>query len=66
MQLHVGRAVPNFYRAEHDPLSNDILIADGFVIDEGIATLPDAPGSGIAIDEDAFARDAKIRFDVTG
>jgi L-alanine-DL-glutamate epimerase-like enolase superfamily enzyme len=64
MQLHVGRAIPNFYRAEHDPLSNDVLIAEGYRIAEGQATLPDAPGAGIAIDAEKFASEAKIRFDV--
>ncbi len=64
MQLHVGRAVPNFYRAEHDPLSNQVLIAEGYKIADGIATPPDAPGAGLAINADAFAADAKIRFDV--
>jgi L-alanine-DL-glutamate epimerase-like enolase superfamily enzyme len=64
MQLHVGRAVPNFYRAEHDPLSNNVLIAEGYKIADGIATLPDAPGAGLTINADAFAADAKFRFDV--
>ena len=32
MQLHVGRAITNFYRAEHDPLSNEILVAGGYDI----------------------------------
>ena len=64
MQLHVGRAVPNFYRAEHDPLSNDVLIADGYRIADGAATLPAAPGAGIEIDEKKFAAEAKVRFDV--
>ncbi len=65
MQLHVGRAIPNFYRAEHDPLTNDILIADGYAIENGMATLPEAPGAGIAINEEAFARDARVRFAVS-
>jgi L-alanine-DL-glutamate epimerase-like enolase superfamily enzyme len=64
MQLHVGRAVPNFYRAEHDPLSNKVLIAEGYKIADGISTLPDAPGAGLTINADAFAADAKIRFDL--
>ncbi len=65
MQLHVGRAISNFYRAEHDPLSNDILVAEGYAIADGVATLPDAPGAGIAIDADAFASSARIRFEVS-
>lgn len=64
MQLHVGRAIPNFYRAEHDPLSNDILVADGYSIADGVATLPDAPGAGIEINDEAFADSARIRFKV--
>lgn len=63
-QLHVGRAIPNFYRAEHDPLSNQMLIAEGYSRKAGLATLPDSPGFGLLIDEKAFARDVKIRFDV--
>jgi L-alanine-DL-glutamate epimerase-like enolase superfamily enzyme len=65
MQLHIGRAIPNFYRAEHDPLSNDILIAEGYSRADGIATTPDAPGAGLAINEEAFASSAEIRFDMS-
>jgi L-alanine-DL-glutamate epimerase-like enolase superfamily enzyme len=64
MELHVGRAVSNFYRAEQDPLASDILIADGYQIKDGLATVPDSPGFGLSIDETAFRRDAEIRFDV--
>lgn len=62
MQLHVGRAIRNFYRAEHDPLTNDVLLADDYSIADGEATLPDAPGLGLRIDEARFAS-AKIHFD---
>jgi L-alanine-DL-glutamate epimerase-like enolase superfamily enzyme len=64
MELHVGRAVSNFYRAEHDPLTSDVLLADGYQIKDGMARVPDAPGFGLSIDEAAFAREAEIRFDV--
>jgi L-alanine-DL-glutamate epimerase-like enolase superfamily enzyme len=63
MQLHVGRAIKNFYRAEHDPLSTDVLIAEGYSIKNGEATVPDAPGFGLAFDEQKFA-DVKPKFDV--
>jgi len=66
MQLHVGRAITNFYRAEHDPLANDILIADGYAIEDGLATVPDAPGFGLEINEERFASEAKVRFDLRG
>jgi L-alanine-DL-glutamate epimerase-like enolase superfamily enzyme len=64
MQLHVGRAIANFYRAEHDPLTSDVLVAEGFRIEGGLATVPDVPGCGLAIDEMAFADEAKVLFDL--
>jgi L-alanine-DL-glutamate epimerase-like enolase superfamily enzyme len=64
MQLHVGRAVPNFYLAEHDPLSTDVLIADGYDIKDGTCSVPAAPGFGLALDEDKFRSQARVRFDL--
>ncbi|HEV3004173.1 MAG TPA: mandelate racemase/muconate lactonizing enzyme family protein [Pirellulales bacterium] len=64
MQLHVGRAISNFYRAEHDPLTSDVLVAEGYRIEGGLATVPDVPGCGLAIDEKAFAEEAKVLFDL--
>lgn len=64
MQLHIGRAIANFFRAEHDTLTNNILVADGYNIREGYATVPDAPGFGISINEDKFATQAQINFDL--
>ncbi|MHC4681414.1 MAG: enolase C-terminal domain-like protein, partial [Planctomycetota bacterium] len=65
MQLHVGRAITNLYRAEHDPLSNNILIAEGCQIRDGYATIPDSPGFGLKINEKNFAAHARVRFDLT-
>jgi len=64
MQLHVGRAIDNFYRAEHDPLFTPVLIAEGYDRKDGISTVPPAAGFGLSIDEKAFAAGAKIRFDL--
>ncbi len=64
MQLQVGRAIPNFYRAERDPLSTEVLIADGYSIRDGQATVPDAPGIGLKLDRQRFAADVKVDFDV--
>lgn len=64
MELHIGRAVSNFYRAEHDPLVNDVIIADGYQIKDGMVSVPDSPGFGLAIDDAMFSREAEIRFDV--
>jgi len=63
MQLHVGRAITNFYRAEHDPLSTDLLIADGYKIADGTCTVPDAPGFGLKLDEKKLS-DIKVAFDL--
>ena len=64
MMLHVGRAITNFYRAENDPLDTDVLIADGCIIQDGLARVPDAPGFGLKIDEARFAAAIKPRFDL--
>ena len=64
MQLHVGRAITNFYRAEHDPLTNNVLIADGYSIKNGTASVPDKPGCGLTINEDKFAAGVKVSYDV--
>ena len=65
MQVHVGLVVPNFYRAEHDPLTSDLLISDGYKISEGVCSVPDAPGFGLAIDERRFDR-VKVNFELKG
>lgn len=64
MQLHIGRAIKNFYRAEHDPLSTDVLVAEGYAIKNGEATVPDAPGFGLSIDEAKF-KSLKVKVDVS-
>jgi L-alanine-DL-glutamate epimerase-like enolase superfamily enzyme len=64
MQLHIGRAIKNFYRAENDPLSTEVLIADGYQIADGVATVPDAPGFGLRLDVDQFAANIKPIFDL--
>jgi L-alanine-DL-glutamate epimerase-like enolase superfamily enzyme len=63
MQVHVGLAVPNFYRAEVDPLATDILNYDGYKIQDGKCTVPDAPGFGLSINEQKFSQ-LKVNFDV--
>lgn len=61
----MGRALANFSINEQDPLSNRVLIPDaGYVIKDGATSVPDAPGLGLAINEKAFATDAKVIFDL--
>ena len=50
--------------AEHDPLASDIpCVADGYKIKDGACSLPDAPGFGLAVNEEKF-RQAKIHVDL--
>ncbi len=63
MQLHVARAIDNFYRAEQDPLQTDLLRSDGYKIAEGECLVPDAAGFGLSIDDDRFA-DVKVLYDL--
>lgn len=65
MQLHVGRAIKNLYMAEHDPLANDVLLAEGYEIKDGSCSVPDVPGFGLKVNEPEFSSKAKIRFDIT-
>ncbi len=64
MQLHIGRAITNLYRAEHDPLSTDVLIADGYRIQDGHCRVPDSPGFGLKINDDRFSVKARVSFDL--
>ena len=64
MQLHVGRAIDNLYMAEHDPLTSDVIVAEGYKIADGACSVPDAPGFGLAIDEEKFKSAATVRFDL--
>jgi len=64
MQVQVGRAIPNFYRAEHDPLSTPILIDEGYSRKDGLATVPDSPGCGLTINEKVFEKQAKVFYDL--
>ncbi len=64
MQLHVGRAIKNLYRAEHDPLETRVLRADGYERKDGLSSVPGAPGFGLSIDEKAFASEVKVLFDL--
>ena len=64
MEIHVGRAISNFYRAEHDPLVTDVIVADGYQVNDGAVSVPDTSGFGLSINEAAFGREAEIRFDI--
>jgi L-alanine-DL-glutamate epimerase-like enolase superfamily enzyme len=63
-QLHVAKAITNLYMAEQDPATNDVIIADGYKIHDGVCDVPGAPGFGLAINEEKFRSGAKILFDL--
>jgi L-alanine-DL-glutamate epimerase-like enolase superfamily enzyme len=65
MQLHVGRAIPNFFMAEQDPMSCKAVIADGFGIKDGTVTVPETPGLGLKLDDAALADVATVHFDLS-
>jgi len=44
LQLHVGRAIDNFYHAEEDPMSCPAIITEGFEIRDGKVAVPETPG----------------------
>ena len=62
--LHVGRSITNFYLAENDPVDTDVLIAEGYAIKDGLASVPDSPGFGLKVNENRFAATIKPRFDI--
>lgn len=64
--LHVGRAITNYYSAENDPLDSDLLIADGYAIQDGTASVPEAPGFGLKLDEAKFNARIKAKFNLEG
>jgi L-alanine-DL-glutamate epimerase-like enolase superfamily enzyme len=63
MQVHVGLVIPNFYRAEYDPVHSDVLTYDGYKIMDGFCSVPDAPGFGLAFDESRFGH-VSVNFDL--
>jgi L-alanine-DL-glutamate epimerase-like enolase superfamily enzyme len=55
-ECHLGLAVPNFGFVEWDEATTPGISAPGYVVEEGYASVPSAPGLGLELDEDAFAR----------
>ena len=66
MQIHVACAIPNFYRAEHDPgrAVDDVLIKHGYKIEAGFCTQLDAPGLGIDLNRQKLD-DLRSSFDLS-
>lgn len=64
LQVQAGRAIPNFYRAEEDPLTSKAITTEGYRIRDGRISLPDAPGLGMNIVDAALPEVACVHFDL--
>ena len=56
---HLAPAVENFAFVEWDELSTPGLDSSAYAVDEGLVTLPDAPGFGLKLDENLFHQAVK-------
>lgn len=63
LQLHVGRAITNFYRAEQDFMTCPALIADGYEIKEGTSSVPETPGLGLKLIDAELPKCSRVHFD---
>ncbi len=64
LQLHVGRGIDNFYRAEQDPMTCPAVAAEGFDIKDGKVRVPETPGLGLKIIDKALPDAACVHFDL--
>lgn len=64
-QMQMGPAIPNFFMAEHDPLSTDVVRAEGVEFKDGKVALPSGTGFGVRVNEEAF-KGVKVKFDLRG
>jgi L-alanine-DL-glutamate epimerase-like enolase superfamily enzyme len=66
MACQMGRALANFDTNEQDPLSTRVLVPEGYKIEGGTVSVPEAPGYGMKVNEQAFGEEAKVLFDLKG
>jgi glucarate dehydratase len=63
---HLGASIPNMDYAcdTHYPWARDDVVREGFPFVEGRLRVPDGPGLGVTLDEDALHRlaETRIRF----
>ena len=65
MQLTLGRGIPNFLMAEHDPLDTDMVDVSGFELKEGTVRVPDLPGCGISFRNEFFSGSDNLNWEVS-
>jgi D-galactarolactone cycloisomerase len=56
MQLVLARGIPNFLIAEQDPSLSELFDTSAFQFKEGKIKVPETPGCGLLLREDAFER----------
>ena len=60
MQAVLARGIPNLLMAEVDTSTSDLFDSSGFAIEDGLMTVPDAPGCGLVLRDDVF--EARYRY----
>ena len=61
MQATLARGIPNFEMAEMDRASSELFDTSGYIIKDGMMSVPDVPGVGLAIREDMFKEKYKAK-----
>jgi L-alanine-DL-glutamate epimerase-like enolase superfamily enzyme len=64
LQVQAGRAIPNFYRAEQDPLTCKAISTEDYRIRDGYCVLPERPGLGMTMIDAALPEVACVHFDI--
>jgi L-alanine-DL-glutamate epimerase-like enolase superfamily enzyme len=64
LQVQAGGAIPNFYRAEEDPLTCKAVGTDEYRIRDGRCTLPEGPGLGLTMLDRALPDVMCVHFDL--
>jgi len=59
MGLHLAKAVPGVIAAEDDRSTCDVIELDGYAFRDGLYTVSDRPGLGIAVNESVYTQKCK-------
>ena len=56
LSLQLGKVIPHFLYAEVATLSSDVIDASGYTFENGAFNVPDAPGLGLELIQNSYAR----------
>ena len=59
MALHLARVFENSPMVESDRSTSDVIVAEDYRFEDGAMKMPDKPGLGIALNEDAYKRQCR-------